>query len=76
MLLPGARLITAVPDVQMSNTGFWSCCAMPREKYPAERSSTMLWQDKEGFKVKAIVIGALREPGEITTFSMPAAWHR
>jgi hypothetical protein len=51
--------------VQTTATGFCVCCAIPKAKNAAQRSSAMLYQRKLELLVIPIVNGAFLEPGEI-----------
>ena len=64
---------SAVPDVQTTATGSPVCWASPRAMNAALRSSTTTWRSMPSRRASATIIGALREPGDMTKCLMPCA---
>ena len=65
-----------MPDVQTIATGLCVCCAIPIAINAALRSSTMTCFRMLLHRVNAMIIGALREPGETTTSFTPYSWSK
>lgn len=55
-------------------TGLPNCCAMPMAKKPATRSSGITMHLICLLPVNAITNGADLEPGQMTTYFIPAKW--
>src|SRR6266699_3345114 len=68
----GKKFAAAVPDVHSKATGLRNCFAIPSPKNAAERSSTCIQVRIAVCATKAMARWVEREPGQITTFRIPA----
>lgn len=69
--MAGEKFNAAEPEVQQITTGTLVCCAIPKAKNAAHRSSTTEWQMKLGCLLKESIRGAFLDPGLITTCFTP-----
>lgn len=73
--MPGYRFKTAVPLVHNTTAGLPVACAAPSAINAAARSSGAESKLNPPILRKPAMIGALRDPGEITTCSMPCCFN-
>jgi hypothetical protein len=71
LAMAGAKFNAAEPEVQINTTGFLSCCAIPKAIKAADLSSGIILQEIASFLAKAMVKGALLDPGQIMALVIP-----